>query len=223
MLLRLVNRIGAADVEITGKQPTNIHFHGMDVSPKPPGDNVFINISPGKSFQYRVEHPRRSPAGAALVPLAPARICRPADPLRPLGHADRGWRHREPLPVARRPARAGDGAQGHQPARRHLADAHRQRPDQSADPQPAGRAADLGDRQSRRRQLLQSEARGAPFLGPRARRQLPAEARSGRIPCFCRPARARWSCVEAGKPGRYYFQTHEVDTGPTGLPSPQRG
>ena len=76
MLLRLVNRIGPADVEITGKQPTNIHFHGMDVSPKPPGDNVFINVSPGKSFQYRVEHPRRPSTGPALVPLAPARIRR---------------------------------------------------------------------------------------------------------------------------------------------------
>ena len=27
--------------------------------------------------------------------------------------------------------------------------------------------------------------------------------------------------VEAGAPGRYYFQTTDVDTGPTGLPSPR--
>ena len=63
LLLRLVNRIGPADVEITGKQPTNIHFHGMDVSPKRPGDNVFINVSPGKSFQYRVDIPDDHPQG----------------------------------------------------------------------------------------------------------------------------------------------------------------
>ena len=63
MLLRLVNKIGPADVEITEKQPTNIHFHGMDVSPLRPGDNVFVNISPGKSFQYRVDIPDDHPEG----------------------------------------------------------------------------------------------------------------------------------------------------------------
>ena len=63
MLLRLVNKIGPADVEIDEKQPTNIHFHGMDVSPQRPGDNVFVNISPGKSFQYRVDIPKDHPRG----------------------------------------------------------------------------------------------------------------------------------------------------------------
>ena len=40
-----VNQIGPADVNIDGPEPTNIHYHGMDVSPslEPPGDNVFTS------------------------------------------------------------------------------------------------------------------------------------------------------------------------------------
>jgi FtsP/CotA-like multicopper oxidase with cupredoxin domain len=61
--LRVVNRIGPADVAITGPQITNIHFHGMDVTPKPPGDSVFIHIGSQKSFSYRFDIPDDHPQG----------------------------------------------------------------------------------------------------------------------------------------------------------------
>ena len=220
MLLRLVNKIGPADVEIDEKQPTNIHFHGMDVSPQRPGDNVFVNISPGKSFQYRVDIPKDHPAGPALVPFASARVRRSADPVRPVRHAHRRRRHREPLSRVCRPAAAGDGAQGHQPAGRYRTDADGQRPVQPADPQPARRAADLGDRQSWCRRLFRPAARGASLLGARAGRQLPAQAGPAGYAVPAAGARTL-VVVEAGAPGRYYFQTKDVDTGPTGLPSPR--
>jgi FtsP/CotA-like multicopper oxidase with cupredoxin domain len=38
---------------------------------------------------------------------------------------------------------------------------------------------------------------------------------------FLPPGARTLVVVEAGAPGRYYFQTQDVDTGPTGLPSPK--
>ena len=48
---------------IDGPQPTNIHYHGMDVSPIPPGDSVFIRIKPKKDFRYGVYIPNDHPQG----------------------------------------------------------------------------------------------------------------------------------------------------------------
>ena len=176
LLLRLVNRIGPADVEITQKQPTNIHFHGMDVSPKRPGDNVFVNVSPGKSFQYRVEIPNDHPQGLHWYH---SHLHEFVDPqilsgLSGMLIVDGGLESH--YPELANAAAAGHGAQGHQPARRQRPDADRQWPGQPADPQPPWRAPGLGDRQSGRRQLLRPQARGAPVLGAGARRQLPAPA-----------------------------------------------
>ena len=42
--LRLVNRIGAADVQIDETQATNLHYHGMSVSPRPPADDIYLVI-----------------------------------------------------------------------------------------------------------------------------------------------------------------------------------
>jgi FtsP/CotA-like multicopper oxidase with cupredoxin domain len=42
--LRLVNRIGPADVQIDATQATNLHYHGMSVSPRPPADDIYIVI-----------------------------------------------------------------------------------------------------------------------------------------------------------------------------------
>ena len=42
--LRLVNRIGPADVQIDGTQATNLHYHGMSVSPRPPADDIYVTI-----------------------------------------------------------------------------------------------------------------------------------------------------------------------------------
>jgi FtsP/CotA-like multicopper oxidase with cupredoxin domain len=38
-------------------EPTNLHFHGLHVSPSNSSDNVFLEVAPGKSQQYVVEIP----------------------------------------------------------------------------------------------------------------------------------------------------------------------
>jgi len=45
------------------EQPTNLHFHGLHVSPRDNGDNVFLHVAPGESFQYRVPIPHDHDAG----------------------------------------------------------------------------------------------------------------------------------------------------------------
>jgi suppressor of ftsI len=61
--VRAVNRIGKAAVNIDGPQPTNVHYHGMDVSPIPPGDSVFIRIRPERRSGYQVHVPTDHPQG----------------------------------------------------------------------------------------------------------------------------------------------------------------
>ena len=61
--LKAVNQIGKAQVNIDGPEPTNIHYHGLDVSPIPPGDSVFIRIAPEKQFNYNVYIPTDHPQG----------------------------------------------------------------------------------------------------------------------------------------------------------------
>jgi suppressor of ftsI len=38
-------------------QPSNLHFHGMSVSPQGNSDNVFIHVHPGQQFDYEVRIP----------------------------------------------------------------------------------------------------------------------------------------------------------------------
>ena len=45
------------------EQPTNLHFHGLHVSPRENGDNVFLHVAPGESFQYRVPIPHDHDSG----------------------------------------------------------------------------------------------------------------------------------------------------------------
>jgi FtsP/CotA-like multicopper oxidase with cupredoxin domain len=52
--VRLINRIDA---------PTNLHTHGLHVSPEGNGDNPFLNIEPGQSFDYEIQLPTDHPAG----------------------------------------------------------------------------------------------------------------------------------------------------------------
>ncbi|MEB3226177.1 MAG: multicopper oxidase domain-containing protein, partial [Synechococcus sp.] len=41
-------------------QPTNLHFHGLHLSPGDNQDNVFLHIEPGETFQYELEiHPQQ--------------------------------------------------------------------------------------------------------------------------------------------------------------------
>ena len=44
-------------------QPSNIHFHGLSVSPLKNGDNIFIRVDPGHTFQYRFQIPKDHNSG----------------------------------------------------------------------------------------------------------------------------------------------------------------
>jgi suppressor of ftsI len=37
--------------------PSNLHYHGMSVSPQRNGDNVFVHVHPGQQFEYEVPIP----------------------------------------------------------------------------------------------------------------------------------------------------------------------
>lgn len=52
--VRLVNRLD---------QPTNLHTHGLHVSPEGRGDNPFVTIDPGTTFDYAIEIPPNHPPG----------------------------------------------------------------------------------------------------------------------------------------------------------------
>ncbi|MBJ7329252.1 MAG: multicopper oxidase family protein [Solirubrobacteraceae bacterium] len=45
------------------KQPTNLHVHGLHVSPLGHGDNVLLDIKPGQSWQYEYKIPHDHPPG----------------------------------------------------------------------------------------------------------------------------------------------------------------
>jgi len=40
-------------------EPTNLHFHGLGVSPLGNGDNVFLHVRPGETFTYQVKIPAK--------------------------------------------------------------------------------------------------------------------------------------------------------------------
>jgi FtsP/CotA-like multicopper oxidase with cupredoxin domain len=46
--------------------PSNLHFHGMSVSPQGNSDNVFIHVHPGQQFEYEVRIPDRGRQGPGL-------------------------------------------------------------------------------------------------------------------------------------------------------------
>ena len=43
--------------------PTNLHVHGLHVSPQDNGDNMFVTVDPGTSFQYEYQLPNDHPPG----------------------------------------------------------------------------------------------------------------------------------------------------------------
>ena len=220
LLLRLVNRIGPADVEITQKQPTNIHFHGMDVSPKRPGDNVFINVSPGKSFQYRVEIPKDHPQGLHWYH---SHLHEFVDPqilsgLSGMLIVDGGLESHYPqlanlrqrvmvlkdinLPGGSAPTRTVNGL-ANPPIR--------SRPGELQVWAIGNLGADsFFDLRLEGHRFWVLERDGNFLRRPRLQDTL-----------FLPPGARTLVVVEAGAPGRYYFQTTDVDTGPTGLPSPR--
>ncbi len=44
-------------------QPTNLHYHGLHVSPEGNADNVFLSVQPGASQSYSFQIPDDHPAG----------------------------------------------------------------------------------------------------------------------------------------------------------------
>jgi FtsP/CotA-like multicopper oxidase with cupredoxin domain len=55
--VKLGDRINVTLVNTAGKltnQPTNLHFHGLHVSPKGDHDNIFRHVAPGESAKYNV-------------------------------------------------------------------------------------------------------------------------------------------------------------------------
>jgi FtsP/CotA-like multicopper oxidase with cupredoxin domain len=44
-------------------QPTNLHTHGLRVSPQDNSDNPFVQVDPGTSFDYPYRIPADHPAG----------------------------------------------------------------------------------------------------------------------------------------------------------------
>jgi suppressor of ftsI len=44
-------------------EPTNLHFHGLEISPGGHADNIFVTVNPGRSFQYRFRLPLDAPTG----------------------------------------------------------------------------------------------------------------------------------------------------------------
>ncbi|WP_164919496.1 multicopper oxidase family protein [Hansschlegelia zhihuaiae] len=61
--LTLNNEIGPADIEMKKSFRTNMHYHGTDVTPKSPGDDVFLKVKAGTSFDYVVPFPKDHPEG----------------------------------------------------------------------------------------------------------------------------------------------------------------
>ena len=55
--VKLGDTINVTLVNLAGKltnQPTNLHFHGLHVSPNVPHDNIFVHVNPGHSRKYSV-------------------------------------------------------------------------------------------------------------------------------------------------------------------------
>lgn len=59
----LCGPVGTSHVAPHDLNTTNLHFHGLHVSPKGNSDNVFLTVEPGQSQSYRVEIPANHPTG----------------------------------------------------------------------------------------------------------------------------------------------------------------
>jgi suppressor of ftsI len=46
--------------------PSNLHYHGMSVSPQGNSDNVFVHVNPSQQFHYEVHIPRTGRQGPGL-------------------------------------------------------------------------------------------------------------------------------------------------------------
>ena len=55
--IRFVNNIAKADLNIDGPQPSNVHTHGMAISPQQPADNAYIGVDSGATGTASPDHP----------------------------------------------------------------------------------------------------------------------------------------------------------------------
>jgi FtsP/CotA-like multicopper oxidase with cupredoxin domain len=62
LMLRPGDRVNVS-LENRMKDPTNLHVHGLHVSPNGNSDNVFVSIDPGSSFDYEYFLPKDHPSG----------------------------------------------------------------------------------------------------------------------------------------------------------------
>jgi suppressor of ftsI len=44
-------------------EPTNLHFHGLEISPNGHADNIFVSVNPGHTYEYYFRLPRSAPTG----------------------------------------------------------------------------------------------------------------------------------------------------------------
>ena len=54
-------------------RPSNLHYHGMSVSPGGNSDNVFVHVHPGETFRYQVDIPARGRQGPGMFWYHPMR------------------------------------------------------------------------------------------------------------------------------------------------------
>ena len=45
------------------QQPSNVHYHGLEVSPQGNSDNVFVQVEPENCFEYRIQIPENERGG----------------------------------------------------------------------------------------------------------------------------------------------------------------
>ena len=64
LALTLQNRIGAADNQIDAPMETNLHYHGMSVTPIAPGDDMFLHVGSGADYLYEWDVPAAHAQGA---------------------------------------------------------------------------------------------------------------------------------------------------------------
>jgi len=47
-------------------EPSNLHYHGMSVSPRGNSDNIFVHVHPGETFRYEVDIPAQDRQGPGM-------------------------------------------------------------------------------------------------------------------------------------------------------------
>jgi FtsP/CotA-like multicopper oxidase with cupredoxin domain len=48
---------------LTRHEPSNVHYHGLEVSPKTPGDSIFVQVEPENCYDYTIKIPSDQSTG----------------------------------------------------------------------------------------------------------------------------------------------------------------